>query len=472
MHAKPALTKPSMKAVAAVIAAGAMALLLIAPTGAQVNTAPTPQNDAASTVEDNPRTVLVLENDTDPEMNPLRVISVSAPAHGSVVINEDSSIINGDTVTYTPAANFHGTDTFTYVASDGALTASATVTMTVTPVNDAPVAVDDVVTVTEDQAQAFSVVANDSDVDGDALTIVATSEAAHGTVAVGTGGTIAYAPDAGYTGPDSFTYVISDGNGLTSAATVSVTVQAKQPEQPSNEIAARVAAACEEHGDQPRIRALCGLYAGGRLPSFAHQVIGFNILRKVETTSTVPVAQTNNEVLAVCNTAGTSTLLTRLCAVYLDPTTPDWLEHKVGKYILKIAGIGTASLSFERDRDDDDQKDRDRDDARQQVIAERDDDDDDDRKRDKRGRGIGIAIQAAVNAERDRDHDDDDRKRDKQRTERTERTQQSVTIAGNDDRDDDDDDDDRAERRDRDDDRGDGDRKRGEGRGNGRGNGR
>ena len=93
-----------------------------------------------------------------------------------------------------------------------------------TAVNDAPVAVDDSATTDEDTPVAISVLANDSDVDGDTLTVVAVSDPPNGSVVNNGDGTITYTPDTGYDGPDSFTYDIGDGNGGSATATVTVTV--------------------------------------------------------------------------------------------------------------------------------------------------------------------------------------------------------------------------------------------------------
>jgi VCBS repeat-containing protein len=100
------------------------------------NTAPTADDDATSTDEDTPRTVAapgVLQGDSDPDGDALTAVNASTPANGTVTLNLNGSF------TYTPAANFHGTDSFTYQASDGSLTSTAaTVTITVAAVNDAP----------------------------------------------------------------------------------------------------------------------------------------------------------------------------------------------------------------------------------------------------------------------------------------------------------------------------------------------
>src|SRR4029450_12354263 len=120
--------------------------------------------------------------------------------------------------TYTPAANFNGTDTFTYHASDGtAQSNTATVTITVNPVNDAPVATNDAYTTNEDTPLEvpapgmLGVLANDNDPDGNPLTATLVGGPAHGTLALNANGSFTYTPAANFNGDDTFTYRASDG---------------------------------------------------------------------------------------------------------------------------------------------------------------------------------------------------------------------------------------------------------------------
>jgi large repetitive protein len=189
----------------------------VAVTVAAVNDAPVAANDKATTSEDTPVTVAVLANDGDADGDALSVTSASA-AHGTVVVNA-----NG-TLTYTPNANYNGSDTITYSISDGkGGTSSATVAVTVNGGNDAPVAVGDTAATDEDTSVTVAVLGNDSDADGDKLTVTGAS-ALHGTVAVNGDGTLTYTPNANYNGGDTITYGISDGKGGTASATVAVTV--------------------------------------------------------------------------------------------------------------------------------------------------------------------------------------------------------------------------------------------------------
>ncbi|WP_428628510.1 Ig-like domain-containing protein [Sphingopyxis sp.] len=183
-----------------------------------VNDAPTAAPDTATTREDTPVTVPVLANDSDPEGNPLTVTGATA-ANGTVIVNADG------TITYTPNPNFNGTDTITYTISDGnGGTATATLTVTVTQVNDPPVASNDTAATDEDTPVIIPVLANDSDPEGDTLTVT-NANAANGTVTINPDGTIAYTPNANFNGTDTITYTISDGQGGFSTATVTVVVR-------------------------------------------------------------------------------------------------------------------------------------------------------------------------------------------------------------------------------------------------------
>jgi hypothetical protein len=187
-----------------------------------VNRVPVAVNDAVSTSANTAVTVAVRGNDTDPDGDPLTVASVTQGAHGSVVIDA----ITGNPI-YTPNAGFSGVDSFIYTISDGkGATATATVTITThAPPNSAPVTNNDVATVTENGSVTIAVRGNDTDPDGDQLTVVSVTQGANGSVVIDavTGNPI-YTPNAGFTGTDAFTYTIDDGNGHASTATVTVTV--------------------------------------------------------------------------------------------------------------------------------------------------------------------------------------------------------------------------------------------------------
>ena len=184
------------------------------------NSPPNGVDDTASTPEETPKSISVLANDTDPDGDVLGVVSHTAPDGGSVTCTNT-------TCTYTPSLNFNGDDSFQYVVSDGrGGTDTVTVAVTVTPVNDNPLAVDDALTLDKNTTRSVAVLVNDRDVDHDALTVVSSTTPAHGTVSCTPAGACSYHGATGYTGSDSFTYTISDGHGGTDVGLVRVTVRA------------------------------------------------------------------------------------------------------------------------------------------------------------------------------------------------------------------------------------------------------
>jgi hypothetical protein len=184
------------------------------------NDPPIAADDAASTDEDVPVTVAVLANDSDPDGDPLAIQSVTQGANGSTAINPDG------TVTYSPTADFNGSDSFTYTISDGnSGSDQAAVAITVNAVNDDPVAADDHAGTPEDTPITLDVLANDFDVDGDDLTIQNVTQA-NGVVHINADGTLTYDPTPNFSGTDFFTYTVIDGNGGKASATVTLTVGA------------------------------------------------------------------------------------------------------------------------------------------------------------------------------------------------------------------------------------------------------
>lgn len=197
------------------------------------NNPPVANDDSYTTDEDTVLNVSapgVLTNDTDPESDPLTATKVTDPSDGSVTLNADGSF------TYTPDADYNGSDSFTYKANDGTADSNvATVTITVDPVNDPPVAVDDAYTTDEDtvlNVAASGVLGNDSDVDGDSLTAILDTDVSHGVLSLSSDGSFTYTPDQGYFGgladgeslTDSFTYKANDGTADSNVATVTITV--------------------------------------------------------------------------------------------------------------------------------------------------------------------------------------------------------------------------------------------------------
>ncbi|MCE5326265.1 MAG: tandem-95 repeat protein, partial [Planctomycetaceae bacterium] len=189
-------------------------------TGVTANANPVAANDAVSAISGTPVTVNVLANDSDPDGDPLTVTANTAAAHGTVVKNS-----NG-TFTYTSAAGYIGADSFGYSISDGkGGTASALVNVTVAAAaNHAPVATDDAAIVGSGSSATINVLANDTDVDGDTLSISQYTQAAHGTLVKNSNGTFTYTPTASYYGSDGFGYTVSDGHGGTDTAAVTLTV--------------------------------------------------------------------------------------------------------------------------------------------------------------------------------------------------------------------------------------------------------
>jgi subtilisin-like proprotein convertase family protein len=184
----------------------------------------------------------VLANDTDPDGDTLSAVLVSGPSHSATngfTLNQDGSF------TYTPAANYNGPDSFSYKASDGTEDSNvATVTITVNSVNDAPDAQADSATTAEDTPIAnIAVLPNDTDVDGDTLSVSnfdATS-AKGGTVSLNADGTLTYTPAANYNGTDSFSYTASDSKGGADMSTVSINVT---PVNDAPEVAVAAGGSC------------------------------------------------------------------------------------------------------------------------------------------------------------------------------------------------------------------------------------
>ena len=198
-----------------------------------VNDAPVADGQSITTAEDTDRAITLTATDADG--NTLSYTIVSAPTHGTL-----SGTAPG--LTYTPAANYHGPDSFTFKANDGTADSNvATVTLTVTAVNDAPVAVNDAATTAEDTAVTVAVLANDSDVENNALSVSITTAPTNGSATVNADQTVSYTPAANFFGTDSFSYTISDGNGGTATATVSVTVTSVNDDPVAKDDAATVA---------------------------------------------------------------------------------------------------------------------------------------------------------------------------------------------------------------------------------------
>ncbi len=182
------------------------------------NEPPQAIDDTFSGLEDNVISGNVLTNDNNIDTASVIANLGIEPINGDITLNTDGSF------TYTPNANFNGSDSFTYTASDGDLSDTATVDLTIVSINDAPTAVDDSYSINENTGVACNVLANDDDIDGDSLTASLDIAPTNGEVTLNADGSFAYTPDADFNGSDSFTYTISDGElSDTAIATITVT---------------------------------------------------------------------------------------------------------------------------------------------------------------------------------------------------------------------------------------------------------
>lgn len=195
-----------------------------------VNDRPTVNSPSVSTNEDTPVTIPIAQLGTDVEGDQLTVVIPpnSGPSKGTAVVNPDGS------VTYTPDLNANGPDSFTFrvceVVSQICSEGTATVNISVGSVNDPPVALSDDAYVDAGASVVVSgpvkpgdddILDNDTDADGDSLTVTAVTQGDFGTVAI-QGVTVTYTADLDFTGTDDFTYTVSDGNGGSATATVRV----------------------------------------------------------------------------------------------------------------------------------------------------------------------------------------------------------------------------------------------------------
>ena len=207
-----------------------------------LNDVPVAVNDIATTNEDTQITVDVLANDTDSESDVLSIISVNLENGTAVIVNDKLDI--------KPALNFFGDITVTYTITDSInAPSSGTLMLTVLPINDAPIAVDDRYSLGEDavlRVLASSdnhLLSNDSDIEGDTLTVNTTpvvnvntnnftvntkplSDVTNGSLTLNSDGSFTYIPNLNFNGIDSFTYQITDGNGGTAQASVTLAVAA------------------------------------------------------------------------------------------------------------------------------------------------------------------------------------------------------------------------------------------------------
>ena len=192
----------------------------------RLNHAPVAVDDTTTADEDTLLTIDLLDNDTDQDGDPISIVSITYNGTGSVVDNNDG------TVKYTPSTDFNGQDSFSYTINDSEGSSdSATVTVNVNPIPDAPVAVDDGVTTDEDTAVTISVLTNDFDPDGTSCSLSDATNGTHGATEQNPDGTITYTPDVGFRGSDSFEYTIIDESSSTDTGHVDVRVGGLQVQE-------------------------------------------------------------------------------------------------------------------------------------------------------------------------------------------------------------------------------------------------
>ncbi|RYF78951.1 MAG: tandem-95 repeat protein, partial [Comamonadaceae bacterium] len=226
----------------------------------EVNNAPVAVDDAVTVDEDTvfSSTVSLIANDTDSDSANLSAVAgtFATTQGGTLVMAADGSY------TYTPPENFNGVDTVSYTVTDGFSTDVGTLTITVSPVNDTPTGAAAPVTGQEDQPINGTVVG--ADVDGDTLSYAVTTAATSGTVTIDpVTGAYTYTPNANFSGSDTFTVTISDGQGGTVQVPVSVTVN------PVNDAPTGAAAPAVTNEDQPVNGTVVGADVDGDTLSYA-----------------------------------------------------------------------------------------------------------------------------------------------------------------------------------------------------------
>ncbi|MBU6386589.1 MAG: tandem-95 repeat protein, partial [Planctomycetes bacterium] len=216
----------TIKDINGLVSGAAIVSVTIAPVNSQ---APVAANDTATVAEGSTTTISILSNDTAPTggFDLSSIVFTDLPTQGTIVKNADGS------VAYTHSGNESASDSFKYTVkgTNGVVSNEATVTITITRVNDAPVANNDTASVVEGGSVNISVLSNDSDIEGniDVTSVVIVNQPAHGTVGVDSQtGVVNYVHNGGPSTSDSFTYTFTDAQGTVSnVATVSITIQRK-----------------------------------------------------------------------------------------------------------------------------------------------------------------------------------------------------------------------------------------------------
>jgi VCBS repeat-containing protein len=196
-----------------------LVIIFIVIIASRINKPPTTEPLSVTTKEDTPTSITLSGSDRDGD--PLTYSVITEPTHGRLT----GTVPN---LNYRPERDFNGQDSFTFEVNDGKVdSAPATVSITVTPGNDAPTANDDSATAQEDTPIVMiDVLKNDTDPDNDRLVVITASQGRNGSVTINTDSTLTYAPNRNFSGKDTFTYTMSDGKGGTDTATVNVTITA------------------------------------------------------------------------------------------------------------------------------------------------------------------------------------------------------------------------------------------------------
>jgi large repetitive protein len=196
---------------------GSTAISTITVTVNPINDAPTAADDKHRLEIDASEEIDVLQNDQDPDGPQVFLTIMAQPSHGSAFVT------GNNTISYVPEAKFEGYDSVEYQYSDGYLSSSATVSITIGDPNTAPVAKDDLVRTVTDRPVEIAILKNDTDADDDELVIYGVTEPEHGTLTFD-GSEFTYTPDPGFVGADSFTYKVRDDNGGRDRASVEIDV--------------------------------------------------------------------------------------------------------------------------------------------------------------------------------------------------------------------------------------------------------
>jgi hypothetical protein len=250
------------------------------------NAAPVAVNDSATTAFNTAVTLDPRTNDSDANGDTLAVTSIGAPTHGAAVVSNA-----GASITYTPTSGYSGSDTFTYTISDGRGGAGSASVNVAVGSNIAPVATNDSLSANPNVANVLSPLANDSDAEGQTLTVSAVGSPLHGSAVITSGGTtVTYTPTNGYAGGDTFSYTISDGWGGTASAMVNVTIVANPFYRPTFRImkpGMSGASIGSSTFDIPAASGATALMSAPPTPSFSYEI---NMVAAVPSSAFVGVA--------------------------------------------------------------------------------------------------------------------------------------------------------------------------------------